>query len=448
MLMVMTYRRLLPVAAAAAALIAPAAAHADGPWSAPLPVPGSQDATGGAPAMLLTRTRGGAVGVDTPGSFPGISLQRSVLVGSAVNAKAPGPLASWPGGRNLDPTFGSFAAADRLIYAGSNGDSRVLIGTATGPQGDWTTSLRGPTTSGSKIATAAAAHGGTAAVFGTFQTGGGSVYLVRQPGTSKLQPTQRLSTARGGIHSVAVAVNASGDILAAWDRAGHVEARFWYASSKRLGPVQELGRADVAGFMTVALGADRRAIVAWVDQRVNEGGAASGKVMATARSASRGFLAPTQLDTYGVNMLAGGIGIKAGYTGTGVGLIAFSGNAAIRWARVDSRVIGAPADLAPVPAGTGRFGLADLATSPTSDRAVATWIAPGTGDREQGQAAVWAPNATSFGPVETLTGEHGSVSGLRAAFDYAANTVVTAWTAGDAGATPASQVEVATRESF
>src|SRR5262249_8356903 len=154
----------------------------------------------------------------------------------------------------------------------------------------------------------------------TFQKGGGSVYLVRQPDGHGLQSTQQLSTARGAIHSVAVAVNGSGDILTAWDRSGHVEARFWYASSKRLGPVQGLGSADVAGFMTAALGSDRRAIVAWVDQRVNEGGAAKGKVMATARSASRGFIAPKQLDAYGVNQIAGGIGIKAGYTGNGLGL--------------------------------------------------------------------------------------------------------------------------------
>jgi hypothetical protein len=246
MLRDMTYRRLLPVTAAAAALILPTAARADAPWSSPTPVPGSQNATGGAPALLLTRTRGGAVAVDTPGSFPGISLQRSVL-GAGF---APGPLASWPGGGNLDSTFGAFAAADRLIYAGSNGNSRVLVGTATGPAGDWTTSLRGPTTAGSHIATAAAAHGGAAAVFGTFQSGGGSVYLVRQPGTSKLQPTQRLSTARGAIRSVAVAVNGNGDVLAAWDRSGHLEARLWFASSRRLGPVQQLGTTDVASHLT------------------------------------------------------------------------------------------------------------------------------------------------------------------------------------------------------
>ena len=174
-------------------------------------------------------------------------------------------------------------------------------------------------------------------MFGTFQSGGGSVFLVRQPGTSGLAATQRLSTARGAIRSVAVAVNGNGDILAAWDRSGHLEARFWFASSRRLGPVQQLGTTDVASHLTVAMGpTDRRSIVAWVDQRVNEGGAAKGKVMATARSASRGFLAAKQLDTYGVNQVAGGIGIKAAYTGNGMGLIAFSGNTAIRTVRVDT----------------------------------------------------------------------------------------------------------------
>jgi hypothetical protein len=423
----MSYRRSLTAAVLATGAVAlasvPSAAHAAAPWSAPTAVPGSSGG-GGAPDVLLTRTRGGAIAFNAPGSFPGTALERSLL----GDGFAPQPFSVWPKATDFDSQFGSFAAADRLIYAGSNGRKRVVVGTAAGPGSDWTASLRGPTTSGAHVAAAAAPHGGAAAVFGTFQSGGGSVYLARQPGVQKLQPTQRLS-GRGSIRSVAVAVNAEGDVLAAWDRSGKLEARFWIARSKRLTPVQELGTTDVASHLTVALGSDRRAIVAWVDQRVSEGGAAKGKVMATARSGSRGFLAAKQLDAYGVNKLSGGIGIEAAYTGNGMGLLAWSGSTGVQAARVDSRLIRAPQQLAPVAAGeTGELGLAGLATAPDSDRAVATWLAP-AGTDQQIQAAVWPAGGNAFGPVEAVTGTDRFVGRPSVAFDHASNAIVMAWSA-------------------
>jgi hypothetical protein len=393
----------------------------------------------GATDVLLTRTRGGALAYNTGGSIPGAALTRSVL-GPGFTPKA---AAVWPGAVDFDSQFGSFSAADRLIYADSNGFKRVVIATAIGPNADWTTSLRGPTTDGAFAATGAAPHGGAAAVFGTFQPGGGHVYLVRQPGTQGLGPTLRLS-GRGGIHSVAVAVNQAGDVLAAWDRGGKLEARFWINSSKHLTPVQELGTTDDASHLSVALGEGRRAIVAWVDQRVSEGGTAGGKVMATARSESRGFTAPKQLDTYGANQVAGGIGIKAAYTGSGMGLIAFSGNTAVRAARVDGRVIGTPQDLAPVAAGTGEFGLGDLATSPDSDRAVVTWVAP-AGDEQQVRAAVLPEGGTAFGPVENVSGTDRFVSRPTAAFDYKTDTIVVGWTAGQIPNGAPNEVDVVTQ---
>jgi hypothetical protein len=438
----MTPRRILPaVALVGGALLIPSAALAAAPWSAPVAVPGSQSTGDGYPEVLLTRTRGGALAYNTGGSIPGAALTRSVL-GPGL---APQAAAVWPGAVDFDSQFGSFSAADRLIYADSNGFNRVVIATATGPGADWTTSLRGPTTSGAFAATGAAPHGGAAAVFSTFRPGGGRVYLVRQPGTQGLGPTLRLS-ARGSIHSVAVAVNQAGDVLAAWDRGGKVEARFWINSSKHLTPVQELGTADDASHLSVALGEGRRAIVAWVDQRVNEGGTAGGKVMATARSESRGFTAPKQLDAYGVNQIAGGIDpIKAAYTGSGMGLIAFSGDTAVRAARVDGRVIGTPQALAPVAADdTGEFGLGDLATSPDSDRAVVTWVAP-AGQQEQIQAAVLPEGGTAFGSVENVSGTDRFVSRPTAAFDYKTDTIVVAWTARQIPGGAPNEVDVATR---
>jgi hypothetical protein len=421
----MPYRRLLPaVAATAAALLIPSAAHAAAPWSDPVAVPGS--AGGGAAQVLLTRTRGGAVAWNAPGSFPGVALNRGLL-GPGF---APQPFGVWPGATDFDSSFGAFSAADRLIYAGSTGHGRIQVATATGPTGDWTRSVRGPSSAGARVATSAVAHGGAAAVFGTFESGGrGYVYLVRQPGTQKLQPTQRLSDKKGGIHSVAVAVNAGGDILAVWDRAGTIEARYWMAKSKHLTAIQKLGTADVASHLTVAMGSDRRAIVGWVDQRVSEGGAATGKVMATARSGSRGFLLPAkQLDSYGVNDISGIKGIEAAYTGNGMGLLAWSGSTGVQVSRVDGRVINAPQQVAAVPADdTGAVGLADLATSPTSDRAVVTWVAPTGPNQEQIQAAVWPAGGNAFGAPEAVSNADGFIGDPSVSFDYPSDTIVLAY---------------------
>jgi len=438
----MKYARILPAVALVGAVLIPSSALAAAPWSAPAAVPGSQSTFDGFADVLLTRTRGGALTYNIGQSIPSAGLARSVL-GPGF---APQAGAQWPGAEAaFDSQFGSFSAADRLIYAGTNGATRAMIATATGPNADWQTSLRGPTTSGARTATGAAPHGGAAAVFGTFQPGGGFVYLVRQPGTQGLGPTLRLSS-RGSIRSVAVGVNQAGDVLAAWDRSGKLEARFWINSSKHLTPVQELGTTDDASHLSVALGEGRRAIVAWVDQRVSEGGAAAGKVMATARSESRGFIAPKQLDTYGVNQIAGGIGIKAAYTGgSGMGLIAFSGDTAVRAARVNGREIGSPQDLAPVAADdTGEFGLGDLATSPDSDRAVVTWVAP-AGGQEQVQAAVWPEGGNAFGPVENVSGTDRSVSRPSAAFDYGTDTIVLAWTAAQIPGGAPNEVDVVTQ---
>ena len=90
----------------------------------------------------MTRTRGGALAFNAPGWIPGAALDRSVL-GAGF---APQPLSVWPQALDFDSAFGSFAAADRIIYAGSNGQRRVRVAIALGPQSDWRGELRGPAT--------------------------------------------------------------------------------------------------------------------------------------------------------------------------------------------------------------------------------------------------------------------------------------------------------------
>ena len=140
----------------------------------------------------------------------------------------------WPGAAGFDTTYGAFAGGERALYVGSNGQERVLVGQAAGPDDQWRTALRGPKTGGAR---AAAAPG--AAVFSTF--GSARLRLPRAPDGQTLGPTQQLSGARP--HPLGRrSTNAGGDILVVWDRSGTVEARYWYARSERLSAVKGSAR--------------------------------------------------------------------------------------------------------------------------------------------------------------------------------------------------------------
>ena len=108
-------------------------------------------------------------------------------------------------------------------------------------------------------------------------------------------------------------------------------------------------------------------------------------------------------------------------------------------------MIRTPQDVAPVAAGTGQFGLGDLATSPNSDRAVVTWTAPAANNSEQNQAAVWPAGGNAFGAIENLSGTDRFVSRPTVAFDFATNTIVAAWTAASIPNGAPSEVDVTTR---
>jgi hypothetical protein len=422
----------LVLAIALAALALPGAAQAAPPWSDPVTVAGSEGQAGGAPRILFTPTRGGAVAFNAAGEGFKRPLLRGVI----------GPLAAtrWDGAPDFDTTFGSFAAGDRLIYAGSNGRQRVNVALAAGPRSDWRVARRGPRTGGARAATAAVPGGRAAAVFSTFRDGDvGAVYLVRQTGVATLGPTQRLS-AKGNIRAVSVAVNAAGDVLAAWDRDGTIEARFWYGRSQRLSAVQELGNAESASHVSAALGADRRAVVAWIDQRVVEGTATPARVLAVARSATRGFGGAALLDAYPDDVIAGGAGLEAAYTSDGRGVVAWSGRHAVRAAFVAGRAIGMPRDLAPVAPEAMRsdLGFGDLATSPAG-QAVVTMVAPVDATRNQILAAPLAPGAGAFGPAEAVSPPEDGAHWSSAGFAHGSNRLYVAWQA-----TP-SRIEVAQR---
>jgi hypothetical protein len=427
--------KLLASAAVLAALIPIATANAAAPWSDPVVVPGSTQPN--APQVLFTRTRGGVIAFNGPGSIPGAPLERSLLTSGS-----PGSASTWAGAPDFDSQFSAWAAGDRIMYVGPSG-RRVKVGIATGPSADWTTTLRGPDTGGARVAATAASHAGTAGAFATFEGGGGHVYLVRQLGTHAPSSTQRVSGPKKvSIRSVAVAMNASGDVLTAWDAHGEIQARLWYGSSKRFGPIQNLAKVTGALHIAVALGADRRATVAWVDQLVSEGNTGqNATVWATSRSATRGFLLPAkQLEAFPDTAIPGGSVIKAAYTSDGRGIVAWSGRSAVRAAFVNGRSIGAPADLAPIPSTPEGFfddGLENLAVGANGTAAV-TMVAPLDATTTQILSAPLAGGGAAFGPAEAV----GSGTEPSTAFDPATNQLVVAWRTPNPGS-----IQAATRPS-
>ncbi len=397
----------------------PAAAQAAAPWSDPVTVPGSTGQAG-SPVVL-----GDAITFNGAGAFPGAPLLRASL-----GDTAPGEASRWPGATNFYSEFGAFATGDQLLYVGSNGHQRVNVGLASDTSSPWRVSQRGPSTGGAR---SAAAPG--AAVFSTFGAGDeGYVYLVRA--TDELGPTQRLSR-RGKIRSVAVASNEAGDVLVAWDRSGTIESRLWIARSQRLTAVQALGQTRAAMHLAVALGADRRATVAWVDQPVGEDGSGTNaRVMATARSGSRGFRLPAKpLELFPDPIIPGGRVIDAAYTSTGRGIVAWSGRTAVRAAFVDGRVVRAPQELAPIAPDETRsdLGLGDLAVSENGAAVVAMVGA---------DQILAAPVANGgFGPTEVV-GAGAYVHWPSAA--YAGDRLWLAWQVPPTGGAP-NRVEVSQR---
>src|SRR3954462_9679344 len=102
--------KLLVGAALTAALIPVATASAAAPWSDPVAVPGSTG-QGGAPQVLFTRTRGGAIAFNGAGSIPGAPTLRSLLGDTGPQAAS-----TWAGAPDFDTTFSAWAAGDRILY--------------------------------------------------------------------------------------------------------------------------------------------------------------------------------------------------------------------------------------------------------------------------------------------------------------------------------------------
>jgi hypothetical protein len=206
-------------------------------------------------------------------------------------------------------------------------------------------------------------------------------------------------------------------VLVAWDRHGTLEYRMWRKG--RLTAVKKLASVVAAMHLSVALDNRGHALIAYVDQPVNEGGTNTRAQV----EVSRDFGKPQLLERYPDLTIVSGVGVQAAYV-DGRPLVVWSGRTAVR-ASFD----GQTSDLAPVAAaGDTNQSLTDLAVH--GDDAV---VAVGTGSQI---LAVPLVNGV-FGPAEAVS-PVGQFLG-RPAVGFDGDTAVVAWR------DPAAGVEVAQR---
>ncbi len=258
-------------------LLLPAGAQAAAPWSAPAPIPGSGPSfpslgVSGNGAALAAWSEGGALGTGTPHL-----LGASEPPGGAFGAARELGRLSLTG----LATYGS----DRVVALGTTGNEHPRAAVAFGRTGGSFGTPRGVALPGESRAVAIAANAaGDVAVLvrdcpDSFCERPTPFLIVRRHGSSFGRPIKlapRTNTVFG-----AVAVNARGDVLAVWERPLHggTGTRGIYARERtaggRLGATRRLGTSAPAPKIRAALGDGRRAVVAWVSQRVSEGDAGS-----------------------------------------------------------------------------------------------------------------------------------------------------------------------------
>jgi hypothetical protein len=266
-------RRLLPALLLVLAL--PAAADAAPPWSAPTPIPGTGPSfpslvVSGNGTALAAWSEGGALGTGTPHLF-----------GASEPEGAPFGAAKQLGRLSLTglATYGN----DRAVALGTTGNQHPRAAVAFGRTDGSFGTPRDVALPGESRAVAIAANAaGDVAVLvrncpDSFCRRPTPYLIVRRHGAAFGRPMKlapRTNTVFG-----AVAINARGDVLVAWERPLHgstgtrgIYAREWTARDG-LGSTRRLGTAVTRPTISAALGDGRRAVVAWLGQGVSEGDA-------------------------------------------------------------------------------------------------------------------------------------------------------------------------------
>lgn len=258
----MSLRRLPAALALAAALLAPAAARADVPWSPPVALPNGSGANVAPIGAITPDGHVGSVSVNVSGASP-TQLDRLTDAGA--------PIAS--DGLGLADPHTAAAGRDTLVIAGSSlgktgtidDTSHIRVATAAGAGGPITTTPISGTTGLGVRAVAANAAGDVVLVAANTQKR--VVYLKQrdwQQFHAKLTITVNPSTAR----NATVAIGAKGDVLVVWESDHTVFARHRGTSS--WGAVATLG-AGIQSDLSAVVDGSNRLSAAWKSQRVGEG---------------------------------------------------------------------------------------------------------------------------------------------------------------------------------
>ncbi|MBA3327955.1 MAG: hypothetical protein H0T43_06605 [Solirubrobacterales bacterium] len=415
------------------ALAAPAAAQARGSWSLPARIAGAPDAF---PQVAFTPSGRGVIawntfGLRTPspgtqGAAIGIdgrvapALARSSRLGLARRALA---------------AYGR----DRVVIGGTVLRDRrsrpaVAYGTTAGRIGP-PRLLAVPGVSGDLRALAVSRSGDLAVVASMCVRRSCAVrelWLVTRPAGGPFAAPVRL--ARGErVRGAAVATNARGDALAAWEDDRVIRTRMRTAAG-RAGRIERLGRGVQSSF-SVALGPTRRAVVAWGSQRVSEGDALGPfEAFATyravgARFGSAQLVGRSTLTGTGRYVAEAGVRAAVAARRATVTYTAFDGERfVVRSRDLAGRRFGAAQTLSPLDRDAI---LADAATGSRGEQLV-TWITgrhgadPIVGTSHGLMAAARAPAAPRFAAGETITAGR-YIDAASVAIDPISGRAVAAW---------------------
>ena len=422
--------RRLAAFAALLALVLPAAAAADPPWSAtqnlslphlfvdPVAITASGDGT--ALASWSWQDGTGA----------------SARTGSSLASRAPG--ASTFGTERAAPSgtvdiagyaqTRAIALTDRAIGPANVGRTRlqVAFGTTSGTFGTPRTIADGPRLV--RPVLAVNARGDAAIAY--FQDRGVAddrVFVsVRRAGGSFGAPFQ---VGHGSIRSVAVAVGPRGDLLVAWDARGTIRARYRSPNASGFQPIETIS-SDPTFFAQIhaAVADAGRCYLAWSAQFLSEGGT-RGPVFneVAVRPSGHRFRAAQLLERDAETRSQEPIALATEGRDATVAWTGFDGaNARVRVASTDPNArFGAPQDVSPA----GRDGVvSDLAAA--GGTRLVVWD-NGSFDANQVFAAVAAPGA-AFGAPEAVSAAQEARAGR--AILGARPTVV--WTNRPAGSHP------------
>jgi hypothetical protein len=237
-----------------------------------------------------------------------------------------------------------------------------------------------------------------------------SCVFVRRHGQSAFKRILAIGRETVGSSPAALAVNGPGDVLVAWDDRTSVRARLISAASK-VGREQRLGQGGSAfvhgGRMVAAMDGTRRALVAWMAQRVGEGSyAGSPGIVALAYAPPHGAFAPAQVVQRNLPK-----GPDRGIVGPAVqtallgarGVVVWTGYASgryvVRSVDVTSGRASAPRDLSPAGSDALLRGLAVTSRGGL----VAAWSTTIQHRPSALYAAARAAGATTWGSIETVT---------------------------------------------